>query len=91
MLNHATIKVMAAEKQKTESEAEHLKLAATYKAKEQEVQRMEKKLQRNIQKSQSYFEQKDAFNRALESQKKRVQALQVPTYTIATMPKGRRW
>ena len=38
---------------------------------------MEKKLQRNIQKSQPYFEQKDTFNKALESQKKRVQALQV--------------
>jgi SH3 domain-binding protein 5 (SH3BP5) len=36
MLNHATIKVMAAEKQKTESESEHLKRAATFTAAEQE-------------------------------------------------------
>lgn len=38
MLNHATIKVMAAEKQKTESEAEHLKLQNVFTAAEQEVQ-----------------------------------------------------
>ncbi len=42
----------------------------------QEVQKLEKKLAKQIQKSQSYFEQKDAFNKALESQKKRVQELQ---------------
>ncbi len=35
MLNHATIKVMAAEKQKTESEAEHLKLQNVFTAAEQ--------------------------------------------------------
>ena len=35
MLNHATIKVMAAEKQKTESEAEHLKLQSVFTAAEQ--------------------------------------------------------
>ena len=73
MLNHATIKVMAAEKQKTDSEAEHLKRAASFTAAEQEVQRLQKKLQRYIQTSQPYFEQKDIFNKALESQKKRVQ------------------
>jgi hypothetical protein len=37
---------------------------------------LEKKLAKQIQKSQPYFEQKDAFNKALESQKKRVQDLQ---------------
>ena len=37
MLNHATIKVMAAEKQKTESESEHLKRAASFQAAEQEI------------------------------------------------------
>lgn len=76
MLNHATIKVMAAEKQKTESESEHLKRAASFTAAEHEVQRLEKKLQKHIQKSQPYFEHKDILNKALESQKKRVQDLQ---------------
>ena len=75
MLNHATIKVMAAEKQKTDSEAEHLKRAASFTAAEQEVQRLQRKLQRYIQTSQPYFEQKDIFNKALESQKKRVQVI----------------
>ena len=51
MLNHATIKVMAAEKQKTESEAEHLKRAALFTASEHEVQRMEKKLQKPVTKA----------------------------------------
>ena len=37
MLNHATIKVMEAEKQKSDSEAEHLKRAASFQAAEQEV------------------------------------------------------
>jgi hypothetical protein len=76
MLNHATIKVMAAEKQKTESEEEHMKRAASFTAAEQEVQQLQKKLARYIQTSQPYFEQKDIFNKALESQKKRVQDLQ---------------
>ena len=76
MLNHATIKVMEAEKQKSDSEAEHLKRAAAFQAAEQDVQRQQKKLQRHIQASQPYFEQKDIFNKALESQKKRVQHLQ---------------
>jgi hypothetical protein len=38
MLNHATMKVMDAEKQKTESEAEHLQRAAFYTAAEQVLQ-----------------------------------------------------
>ena len=41
MLNHATIKVMEAEKQKSDSEAEHLKRAASFQAAEQEVQRLQ--------------------------------------------------
>lgn len=76
MLNHATIKVMAAEKQKTDSEIEHYKALESQKKCAEEVQRLQKKLQRHIQASQPYFEQKDIFNAALESQKKRVQDLQ---------------
>lgn len=54
MLNHATIKVMAAEKQKTDSEAEHLMRAASYTAAEQQVQAQKKKLSTYISKSR-YF------------------------------------
>lgn len=76
MLNHATIKVMEAEKTKTDSEAEHMQKADAFQVAEAEVQRLEKKLSRNIQKSQPYFEQKDRFNKALVDQKSRVQELQ---------------
>jgi hypothetical protein len=57
MLNHATIKVMEAEKQKSDSEAEHLKRAAAFQAAEQDVHRLQKKLQRHIQVSmlQNFF------------------------------------
>jgi len=76
MLNHATMKVMEAEKQKTDSEAEHLQRAAFYTAAEQACQRLEKRLKKNVVKAQPYFEQKDAFNKTLEAQKEQVQILQ---------------
>ena len=76
MLNHATMKVMEAEKQKTDSEAEHLQRAAFYTAAEQACQRLEKRLKKNVVKAQLYFEQKDAFNKTLEAQKSQVQSLQ---------------
>jgi len=81
MLNHATMKVMEAEKQKTESEAEHLQRAAFYTAAEQACQRLEKRLKKNVVKSQHYFEQKEAFNKALEGQKAQVQILQTKVST----------
>ena len=76
MLNHATIKVMEAERQKTESEAEHLKKAAAFQTAEAEVQRLERKLSKFVQKSQPYFEQKDVFNKTLSAQKDLVEDLQ---------------
>ena len=76
MLNHATMKVMEAEKLKTDSEAEHLQRAAFYTAAEQACQRLEKRLKKNVVKAQPYFEQKDAFNKTLEAQKGQVQILQ---------------
>ena len=65
-----------AEKQKTDSEAEHLQRAAFYTAAEQACQRLEKRLKKNVVKAQPYFEQKDAFNKTLEAQKAQVQILQ---------------
>ena len=58
MLNHAKIKVMEAEHQKTESEAQHLQKAASFQMAEDEVKRLERKLGKVVQKSQPYFEQK---------------------------------
>ena len=46
-------------------------------AAEAHVQKLEKKLAKVIQKSQPYFEQKEVFNKALKSQKSRVQETQV--------------
>ena len=60
--------VMQAEKDKTDSEAEHARRAQAFTKAEQEVSQLEKKLKKFIQKSRPYFEEKDAFNRALESQ-----------------------
>ncbi len=54
---------MEAEKQKTESEAEHLQRAAFYTAAEQACQRLEKRLKKHVEKAQPYFEQKEAFNK----------------------------
>ena len=76
MLNHATMKVMEAEQLKTASEEEHAKRAAFFTKAEQEVQQLEKKLRKFVQKSRPYFEEKDAFNHTLESQKNRVHKLQ---------------
>merc|ERR1719242_1359419 len=76
MLNHATIKVMDAEKQRTASEKEHLAKSAAFTEIEAKVKTLEKKLSRHIEKSKPYFEQKDVFNKALNSEKSRVQQLQ---------------
>lgn len=76
MLNHATIKVMDAEKQRTASEKEHLARCAFLTESERTVKKLEKKLSRHIEKSKPYFEQKDIFNKALASEKARIQALQ---------------
>ena len=45
-------------------------------AAEADLQKHERKLSKFISKSQPYFEQKDSFNKALEAQKARVQAVQ---------------
>eukprot|EP00088_Acartia_fossae_P070688 TRINITY_DN9539_c0_g1_i5.p1 TRINITY_DN9539_c0_g1~~TRINITY_DN9539_c0_g1_i5.p1 ORF type:complete len:474 (-),score=112.98 TRINITY_DN9539_c0_g1_i5:526-1947(-) len=76
MLNHATIKVMDAEKQRTASEKEHLARSAAFTAAEARCKTLEKKLSRHIEKSKPYFEQKDAFNKALNAEKSRIQGLQ---------------
>jgi hypothetical protein len=54
---------MEAEKQKTDSEAEHLRRADSFQLAEMEVQKLEKRLHKHIQKSRPYFEQKDVFNK----------------------------
>lgn len=76
MLNHATTKVMEAEKQRTSSEKEHLEKSAVVSNIESKVKRLENKLKKYIIKSKHYFEQKDIYNKALNAEKVRVGALQ---------------
>jgi len=76
MLNHATIKVMDAEKMRAQSEKDHLSKSAAFTDIEQKVKVLEKKLSRHIDKSKPYFEQKEIFNKALNSEKSRVGSLQ---------------
>uniref|UniRef100_A0A1L8DMU9 Putative btk-associated sh3-domain binding protein sab n=1 Tax=Nyssomyia neivai TaxID=330878 RepID=A0A1L8DMU9_9DIPT len=76
MLNHATIKVMDADNQKAESNAEHQRKAIIFNAAEQKVQQLEERLKRNIHKSRPYFEEKQICKDQLETQKGRIQELQ---------------
>ena len=76
MLNHATIKVMDAEKLRAQSEKDHLSKSAAFTDIEHKVKVLEKKLSRHIEKSKPYFEQKEIFNKALNCEKSRVGSLQ---------------
>ncbi|XP_055534731.1 SH3 domain-binding protein 5 homolog isoform X1 [Wyeomyia smithii] len=76
MLNHATIKVTDAEKQKTESGTEHQKKAKIFHEAELKVQQLEERCRRSIQKSRPYFEEKQLCQEQLEAQKGRIQQLE---------------
>lgn len=76
MLNHATIKVMEAETQKTESGLEHQRRALIFNTAEQKVQQLEEKLKRYIIKSRPYFEENQICQDQLKTQKGRIAELQ---------------
>uniref|UniRef100_A0A1Q3FA11 Putative btk-associated sh3-domain binding protein sab n=1 Tax=Culex tarsalis TaxID=7177 RepID=A0A1Q3FA11_CULTA len=76
MLNHATIKVMDAEKQKAESGAEHQKKALIFQEAELKVSQLEERNRRSIHKSKPYFEEKQLCQEQLEAQKGRIQQLE---------------
>lgn len=76
MLNHATQKVMDAEKQKAESHAEHQMKARLFNAAELKVQQLEERFRRSIAKSRPYFEEKQICQDQLQTQKNRIQELQ---------------
>ncbi|XP_058830266.1 SH3 domain-binding protein 5 homolog [Topomyia yanbarensis] len=76
MLNHATIKVTDAEKQKTESGTEHQKKAKIFQEAELKVQQLEERNRRSIQKSRPYFDEKQLCQEQLEAQKGRIQQLE---------------
>jgi len=85
MLNHATIKVIEAEKMKTASEKEHLDKSAVFSNIESKVKVLEKKLRKHIKKSKHYFDQKAIYNKALNSEKARVGILQAKINASKTL------
>lgn len=76
MLNHATLKVMEAEKNKAESVAEHQLKAAALMATEKHVQELEEKFRSSINKSRRYFEEKQICQEQLETQKRKIEQIQ---------------
>ncbi|XP_063699085.1 SH3 domain-binding protein 5 homolog [Culicoides brevitarsis] len=84
MLNHATLKVMEAEKNKAETVAEHQRRAAVFSAAEKRVQELEDKYRGSINKSRRYFEEKQVCQDQLETQKGRIQQLQAQLQACKT-------
>lgn len=76
MLNHATLKVMDAEKEKTETHADHQRKAVIFNTAELKLQQLEDKLRRNILKSRPYFQEKEICQHQLQTQKDRIHLLQ---------------
>ncbi|XP_055901630.1 uncharacterized protein LOC106069192 [Biomphalaria glabrata] len=76
MLNHATMKVNDAERERIESEDFHQRTTLNFKHKEEEVQRLQKDLKRSITKSKPYFEMKAKFNQVMEERKRAVSRLE---------------
>jgi len=76
VLNHATIKVMEAEQQKSDSEKRHQTLAEQFYQAEKKVYELEKLLQTDILKSKTYFDKKDNLNSTLNERKTHIIDLQ---------------
>ncbi|XP_029647008.1 uncharacterized protein LOC115220940 [Octopus sinensis] len=76
MLNHATMKVNEAEKERIESEQYHERTTKIFKEAEECVQQLQKDLKRSISKSKPYFEMKVKFNQVMDEQKHRVSRLE---------------
>ncbi|XP_050303719.1 SH3 domain-binding protein 5 homolog [Anthonomus grandis grandis] len=75
MLNHATMKVMEADTQKTEKGREHQIKAAVYKQTEENLKQLEEKLQKFIIKSRPYFDEKVLCQDQLNTQKQRIESI----------------
>ncbi|XP_033732899.1 uncharacterized protein LOC117322228 [Pecten maximus] len=76
MLNHATMKVNEAEKERNESEQEHMKTTVLFNEADTKVQYLQKDLKRAINKSKPYFEMKAKFNQSMEDQKRNIHILE---------------
>ncbi|XP_060077290.1 SH3 domain-binding protein 5-like [Ylistrum balloti] len=76
MLNHATMKVNEAEKERNESEQEHMRTTLNFNEADTKVQFLQKDLKRAINKSKPYFEMKAKFNQSMEDQKRNIHILE---------------
>ncbi|XP_060081808.1 SH3 domain-binding protein 5-like [Ylistrum balloti] len=76
MLNHATIRVMEAEREKRMSEEKHLKATSRWRDLENRIQELERKFKRAIANARGYFEMKQQLDLRLQQQKQNVLDLQ---------------
>jgi tetrahydromethanopterin S-methyltransferase subunit G len=76
VLNHATLKVMEAEKLKKDSELTHRLRAEDFTKAESRVHELEKHLSREIEKSRPYFELKNQLNINLLCVKTEIESIQ---------------
>ncbi|OWF40616.1 uncharacterized protein LOC110463565 isoform X2 [Mizuhopecten yessoensis] len=76
MLNHATMKVNEAEKERNESELEHMVTTVNFNEADTKVQYLQKELKRAINKSKPYFEMKANFNQSMEDLKRKIHTLE---------------
>ncbi|XP_046340845.2 SH3 domain-binding protein 5-like isoform X1 [Haliotis rufescens] len=76
MLNHATIRVMDAEREKTRSEQEHLRRSNIFAELETKLTYLEKKFKKSILKARPYFELKAQLELKLQQQKQNIDDLQ---------------
>lgn len=76
MLNHATIRVMEAEREKRMSEEKHQKTTSRWGDLESRIQELERKFKRAISNARGYFEMKQQLDLRLQQQKQNVLDLQ---------------
>lgn len=76
MLNHATMRVNEAERERASSEEEHRKTSFTYQQSERRVQGLQRELKKAIVRSRPYFEMKAHFNQLMEDQKRCIRELE---------------
>ncbi|XP_021358139.1 SH3 domain-binding protein 5-like [Mizuhopecten yessoensis] len=76
MLNHATIRVMEAEREKRISEEKHQKTTFRWRDLEKRTHELQRKFKRAISNARSYFEMKQQLDLRLQQQKQNVLDLQ---------------
>jgi hypothetical protein len=76
MLNHSTMKVNDSERERLESEIEHMNTAQMLNDAEQLVRKLQRDWKRNIAKSRPYFELKAKITQQMEDQKKKIGELE---------------